>query len=49
MRGHIRQECKHGVLVAQCRCLSSDKEVRIVACPNHCPAAQAEVVADAKK
>lgn len=38
--GHVRKECKHGVMVSTCRCPSSNKTVEIVACPTHCTAAQ---------
>lgn len=33
---HGRKECKHGTLVAQCRCMCKDKTVQIVPCPDHC-------------
>lgn len=34
--GHFISKCKHGVVVAQCRCISVNKEVRIVPCPASC-------------
>ena len=37
--GHYIAECKHGVVVAQCRCASVDKQRVIVACPPTCRAA----------
>lgn len=33
---HMRYECKHGTVIAQCRCPSPDKTVRIVDCYD-CP------------
>ena len=36
MATHFKSECKHGVLVSQCRCPSKDKSVRIVPCPKSC-------------
>jgi hypothetical protein len=35
--GHRREECKHGTLVAQCRCPDRNKTVIIVDCPSDCP------------
>lgn len=36
MHKHFREECKHGLHVGQCRCMNSDKTIRIVACPRNC-------------
>lgn len=33
--GHFRYECKHGIVVSQCRCPGG--RVTIVACPDRCP------------
>lgn len=32
--GHFKEECKHGILIRQCKCPSREKAVRVVACPN---------------
>lgn len=37
MASHYMEKCEHGTLVAQCRCPSLDKPVRIVPCPVACP------------
>ena len=35
---HYRQECKHGKLISQCRCLVGDKVVEVIdPCPFDCP------------
>lgn len=38
MGNHYIAKCKHGTMVSQCRCISKDKEVRIVPCPSWCKA-----------
>lgn len=38
MSGHYREECSHGLVRSQCRCMSPDKEIRRVDCtdvPRH--------------
>lgn len=34
--GHTRIECKHGVLITQCRCPSPEKAITLAPCPAHC-------------
>lgn len=36
MAEHFRKECKHGVLVSQCRCPAAGKSVIVVDCPSQC-------------
>lgn len=36
--GHFRNECKHGVVVNQCRCPGPNKTVTVVPCPPTCKA-----------
>jgi hypothetical protein len=33
---HIRKQCEHGIVVAECRCPSTNKAVQIVSCPASC-------------
>lgn len=33
---HFVKQCVHGVVVSTCRCVSHDKEVRVVPCPAKC-------------
>jgi hypothetical protein len=33
---HVRYECKHGVVIRQCRCPNPSNVVRIVECPPTC-------------
>lgn len=33
---HSLYQCKHGVVVRQCRCPSNDKRVVVVPCPDSC-------------
>ncbi len=33
---HFIQKCRHGVVVAQCRCPSPDKLVHLIDCPPEC-------------
>jgi len=30
---HRRDECKHGVVIAQCKCMSKEKIIHLVPCP----------------
>jgi hypothetical protein len=36
--GHFVQRCVHGVVVSTCRCMSKDRQVIIVDCPDRCTA-----------
>lgn len=44
---HFRTECKHGVLIAQCRCPSPEKELRIAECPPSCSDPVSNTIQDA--
>lgn len=37
MPKHMRYECKHGRMIAQCRCPSKDKIIRVGDCFPDCP------------
>lgn len=34
--GHMRTQCKHGVVMAQCRCIATTKMVSLVECGPAC-------------
>lgn len=46
---HFRNECKHGVVVTQCRCPDPNKTVNIVDCPPSCANAGGEEVSKPKR
>lgn len=38
---HYQDQCEHGTVVAQCRCIG-EKRIRTVACPKYCPKNQSQ-------
>jgi hypothetical protein len=37
---HFIEQCPHGTIVSQCRCMDRDKPVRVVPCPAWCETRQ---------